>query len=98
MTATGTGALLSVNSNDVHTVAVIVTGSPSAATVNLEGSLDSTHWFDLSGDQDASAGDIMFHVVYRAVAFVRPNVSALSGGTSPTLVISYLGHESGGDR
>lgn len=95
LTATGTTASFAVPGSDVHTVQAVLTGSPSGCTLHLEGSLDASHWLDLSGDQTCTS-NLMFHVVNRAVASVRVNLTALSGGTSPTVAISYLGHSSGG--
>lgn len=95
LAATGTTPLFATAGNDVHTVQVVLTGGPGACTINLDGSLDGVHWFDISGAQTCTA-NIMFHVVNRAVPFVRGDLSALSGGTSPTVTVSYLGHSSGG--
>lgn len=94
LTATGTTALYNVPGNDIHTMQAIVTGSPASCTVHLEGSIDSTHWFDLSGDQTCTSS-MMFHVVARSVLYVRGNLITLSGGTSPTVTLSYSGIRSG---
>lgn len=95
MSATGTTAAFNVPGSDVHTIAAIVTGSPSSCTMHLEGSLDGTNYFDISGDQTCTS-NVMFHVTARAVALVRANVTLFSGGTSPTISITYLGHSTGG--
>src|SRR6185312_7027494 len=73
-----------------HTLQIVVTGSPSGCTVNLDGSLDGAHWFDLSGGQTCTSST-MFHVVSKPVAYVRGDLTALSGGSSPTVTISYEG-------
>lgn len=73
-----------------HTVQVVVTGSPAGCTVNLDGSLDGTHWFDLSGGQTCTSS-VMFHVVSKPVFYVRGDLTALSGGTAPTVQVSYVG-------
>lgn len=73
-----------------HTVAVIVTGSPSSCTVALEGSLDAINWFSLSGDITCTASS-MTHVVFRPVVYMRANLSVFSGGSSPTVAVRYLG-------
>lgn len=88
--AVGVTAPQSVEGSARHTVMVTVSGAPSACTVNLDGSLDGVHWFDLSGPQNAAA-NTMFHVVDKPVIYVRGNLSALSGGTSPSVSISYAG-------
>ena len=91
MTATGTTAALPLPYGfSQHTLQILVTGSPSGCTVNLDGSLDGTHWFDLSGGQTCTS-NTMFHVVSKPVAYVRGDLTALSGGSSPTVTISYEG-------
>jgi hypothetical protein len=81
--------------NDKHTLAVVVAGTPAACTVALEGSMDTVTWASLSGNQTCTS-TVMFHVTDRPVVFVRANLSALSGGTKPTVTITYLGIKSGG--
>lgn len=94
LTAVGTTSGFAVPSNSFHTVQVVITGSPSGCTINLDGSLDGTNWFDLSGGQTCTAS-VMFHVVNRAVLNVRANLTALSGGTAPTVTARYTGHNGG---
>jgi hypothetical protein len=75
-----------------HTTVVKVTGSPDAVIANLEGSLDGTDWFDLSGAVDLTvAADRMFHVVNRPVQQIRYDLTTLTGGTDPTVQFEYLG-------
>lgn len=88
--AVGVTASQSVEGAARHTVTVTVSGAPATCTVNLDGSLDGVHWFDLSGPQNAAA-NTMFHVVDKPVTYVRGNLSALAGGTSPSVSISYMG-------
>lgn len=95
LTTTGTTSGFAVPANDIHTLAVVVTGSPSGCQVNLDGSLDSSFWFDISGAQTCTSSTA-FHVVNRAVMFVRANLTTLSGGTAPTVSPKYVGHSSGG--
>ncbi len=73
-----------------HTVAVVPSGSPTGCSIKLEGSLDGTTWFDLSGAQTCTS-NVMVHVVDKPVDYVRVNLTALSGGTSPSVTVSYLG-------
>lgn len=90
------------------TLHTIKTGSPSTATVALEGSLDGTNWYSLSAPMatvntggvtgvevrsnlvmpygnDGGSGNTP---IARSLAFarhVRANLTAISGGTSPTV-------------
>ena len=101
---TGTGASVS-KTFDIpiknHTVQITVTGSPTAVTVDLEGSLDdpddgftffqiATHPF--SGP-DITAQNAMFHVTDKAVTTIRVNLTVLTGGTAPTVTALYEGIE-----
>lgn len=91
LTAAGTTATLSLPEADTkHTTQVVVTGAPASCTVHLEGSLDGTNFFDLSGAQTCTT-NVMFHVVDKSVLYIRANLTALSGGTSPSVSITYLG-------
>ena len=92
-TATGATYSLTQKSTRTHTVsAVITSGSLSDCTMRLEGSLDGTNFFSLSGDQTCTAS-FMFHVVNKPVSHVRAVVSAFTGTSTPTLVVRYLGME-----
>lgn len=71
-----------------HTVSVVVTGSPSACTIRLEGSLDNSNWFDLSGSQSCTSS-VMFHVYGKVEKYLRVNLLTWTGGTNAA--VSYLG-------
>jgi hypothetical protein len=102
-TLTGTGTTTSVSaiepltgkSSVYHTLQVATTGSNTVCTVRLEGSLDGTHFWDLSGSQDcaataASGGNgAMFHVDGKPARYVRASILTWTGGTSAA--ITYLG-------
>ncbi|MGH9667094.1 MAG: hypothetical protein ACRD9L_21930, partial [Bryobacteraceae bacterium] len=79
-----------------HTVQAVVTGSPSGCSIQLEGTLDdptlSPTWSNLSGSQTCTSS-VMFHVTARPVRAIRVNLTALSGGTSPTVTVKYVGVE-----
>ena len=83
--ATATGASAYVNEySSNYAVQVVVTGSPSAVTVNLEGSLDGVNFVQLG---TASAAG-MFWVTDTPVKYVRANLATLTGGTSPTVTVT----------
>jgi len=87
LTAAGTTPGLWVESN-YHTVQVIVSGSPSACTVRLEGSLDNSNWFDVSGTQTCTS-NLMFHVDGKPLTYTHVNLLTWTGGTNA--VITYRG-------
>lgn len=97
-TLTATGTTRAVNlymAAHKHTVEVAVAGSPASCSVQLEGTLDdplsaSAVWSNLSGAQSCTSST-MFHVIDRAVTAVRANVTALTGGTSPSVTVVYQG-------
>ena len=80
-----------------HTVQVVVTGGPSAVTIDLEGSLNGTEWFQLANyvftAGDISAGQAMFHVTNKPVMDVRANLVTLTGGASPTVTARSVSGE-----
>jgi hypothetical protein len=95
LTATGTTAALAVDAMN-HTVQVVTSGSPSACTVRLEGSLNLTNWFDLSGSTSCNGTDagtgtagVMFHVAQKSVTYTRVRLITWTGGTNA--VITYRG-------
>jgi hypothetical protein len=65
----------------------------TAVTVDLEGSLDDTTWFQLArhafSAAEITAESAMFHVVDKPVRYVRANLIALTGGTAPTVTVLY---------
>lgn len=78
------------------TVRTTATGSPSQASVGLEGSIDGTNW-ELIAYTDANdlgglprTLDIAKSPLYR---FVRLNFTNLSGGTNPTVSSSLIAYE-----
>lgn len=76
---------------DKHEVVADVTGGPATCTFQLEGSATgSVPWIDLSGDQDCSS-DMGVGVINRFFPYIRVNLSALSGGTSPSVTFTYIG-------
>ncbi len=74
------------------TFQVVTTGGPATCTLNVQGSLDNINWFDLSGNQTCTSS-LMFHVVNKPVQYVRINLSALTGGTSPTVTTTVFGEK-----
>lgn len=87
LTAAGTTQSVWAESN-YHTVQVVVSGSPSACTVRLEGSLDNNNWFDVSGTQTCTS-NLMFHVDGKPLTYARVNLLTWTGGTNA--VITYRG-------
>ena len=78
-----------------HTLQVVVTGAPATGQIQLEGTLDDATssgatWAILSGSQLCTT-TTTFHVVDRPVTGIRANLTALTGGTNPTVACKYLG-------
>lgn len=78
-----------------HTVQLIITGDPTAVTLDLEGSLDGVTWAQLAehvmSAEELAAGNSMFHVVDQVVRYVRLNLTLLTAGTAPTVTAFYAG-------
>ncbi|MCI0353597.1 MAG: hypothetical protein L0099_00965 [Acidobacteria bacterium] len=83
-----------------HTVELQVTGSPATCSFQLEGAngdgqnflLSPHQWFNLSGAVDCTVvANRLFHVVDKPVMCVRPRLTVLTGGASPTVRVWYMG-------
>ena len=98
VTTTGASDRWKAHGSEEHTVQINVTGSPTAVTVDLEGSLDNNTYFQLASHA-MTAGELsnaaaMFHVETKRVEYVKANVTNLQGGSSPTVTVRYFGAES----
>lgn len=90
-TLSANGSTDAVNLDGTHRSFVfqtVVTGAPASFTMTFQGSLDGTNWYTL-GSSTATAGEAQF-VVDKPAQFVRATLSALTGGTAPT-VSTYVG-------
>lgn len=74
-----------------HQISWIVTGAPAACTVKLQSSPDGTTWSDLIANQTCTANGQSVVTGQVLANFVRVNVTALSGGASPTITTTYVG-------
>jgi hypothetical protein len=75
-----------------HQVAWQVTGGPAGCTVSIDSSPDGSAWTTggiITGQTCTTTGSST--VVNANAAFIRINVTALSGGTAPTLNVNYTG-------
>lgn len=72
---------------DAHGISwqTVITGGPSAVTVDLEGSLDNTNWTSIS--EQASANSKLNHAPNPVPNFIRANLTGLDGGTAPTVTV-----------
>lgn len=95
---TGTGASLAKEFSrlvDKHALQVVITGAPTAVTVALLGSLDGTT-YSLIGTHAMSAGeltatDALYFDIDKPVLHVKASLTVLTGGTAPTVTITYEG-------
>lgn len=83
------------NLKSEHTVQAIWTGSPSAVTLSLEGSLDGLEWQPLV-DHIATAAEItakktMFHVVQTPVLQTRMSILVNTGAGVVTAIYAADG-------
>lgn len=81
-----------------HSVQVITAGTPATCSIQLEGTLDDpipaggAAWANLSGAQTCTSSTV-FHVAGKPVRGVRVNLTALTGGTNPSVTVKYVGIE-----
>jgi hypothetical protein len=80
-------------------VGVSVTGSPTAANVSLEGSINGTDWVILGAHSltqaELDASYAIFVVKGVAVAYIRGNLTNLTGGSSPAVSMAIAVGEYG---
>ena len=95
VTVTGNGSSVFVNGIAKHSVHVHFTnsgGSVTALTVDLEGSHDDAYYFQLEtyafDATDLTNEQTMFHVVNKAVNYVRANITTITE-TGTTAVYVY---------
>jgi len=74
-----------------HTAELIVTGGPATCTYRLQGSRDGVTWFNISAaDITCTSTTVSFEVGKPAVS-VRGNLLTLTGGTTPSVQLKYIG-------
>jgi hypothetical protein len=99
-TATGAGGSVRMNRKPTaHTIQATMGGTvvATAVTVDIEGSLDDSTWFQLVSHA-FSAGEItaegaMFHLADMPVKYLRANLTTLTGGTAPTVTVLHVWSE-----
>jgi len=88
-TATGVdanGALTFKKVPPNWTVQIKYTSNPSSVIVDIEGSLDGANYTQIAQHTAAAADDI-FHISGKPVKYIRANLTALTGGTSPEVTV-----------
>lgn len=71
-----------------HHVQWTVTGSPAGCTLLIKSSVDASAWTTESTQTCTSAGSV---TVTGSFIYVTAELSAFSGGTNPTITVSYRG-------
>jgi len=64
------------------------TGSPSSVSCQLQGSLDGSNWFNIGAAALTAPG--LQTIATTPLAFIRANLTTLSGGTSPTVTVLLI--------
>jgi hypothetical protein len=92
-TATGATSALAVDTGArTHNSQLIVTGGPAGCTYRLQGSNDGgTTWFNISAADITCTSTTNSVTVDVPAIRVRGNLLTLSGGTSPTVRLHYVG-------
>lgn len=74
-----------------HTAELVVTGAPTGCTYRLQGSRDGVTWFNISAaDITCTSSTVAFENGKPAVS-VRGNLLTLTGGTTPSVTLKYIG-------
>jgi len=102
---TSTGASLSKEFSRLvnnHVMQVTITGAPSAVKVSLEGSLDNTTFVQITehtfSAAELTATKAMFFDVDKPLLSVKANLTTLTGGTAPTVTVTYEGDSTGSSK
>jgi hypothetical protein len=68
---------------------IVTTGSPSSISVTLQGSLDGVSWFSIGSAVTTATLTLVNLANANAgpYAFIRADLTTLSGGTSPTVTV-----------
>jgi hypothetical protein len=74
-----------------HTALLWSTGGPSITAV-IEGSHDGTNWVRISSNNMAGPISVVSATDYQ-VRYVRANLTAMSGGSSPTVTVTIASGE-----
>jgi len=74
-----------------HTAELIVTGGPATCTYRLQGTGDGTTWFNISAADLTCTSTTVGFEANKPVAQVRGNLLTLTGGTTPTVTLKYIG-------
>lgn len=72
------------------TMVVSTTGAPSSCSVALEGSHDQTSWFSVRNGTGTSTPTAFSNLGTDWFRYARANLTALSGGSSPTVTATIL--------
>lgn len=91
-TSTGPGSPVDLGGvADVFTMQTVNTGSPDTVSLNVQGSVDGVNFFNLSSLNSNSGpgtnGPSSSTGSRFLVRYVRANLTALTGGTSPTVTV-----------
>ena len=74
-------------------VQVEFTGSPTALTVSIEGSITGNAFKEIATHvvtvAELAAGIALFHIVNKATPQIRANIFTLEGGVSPEVSVYY---------
>lgn len=91
VTANGNGSTIDfVCARSNITVVVTATGAPAAGTVTLQVSHDGVNWFATATTATAGATVTSGTLSNGAWRYARAVLSALSGGTSPTVTATLM--------
>jgi hypothetical protein len=73
-----------------HAVLAVVTGGPATCTISLQGTIDGVTWDTISSATTCTSS-VYFYASGKPVSGIRANLTALTGGTSPTVTVYYVG-------
>jgi hypothetical protein len=98
-TTTGTSQGVSVVSgsdtgHDIHSFQAVFTGSPTALTLSILGTIDSVNYNCLLShtmtSEEITDGTALFHLINKTVPKIKVSIDTLTGGVSPQVSVYYF--------
>ncbi len=87
---TGTSVVISMKGRTSLSWQYVTTGTPTTVSIQLEGSVDGTNFETIDAPQADLLGVLVLGTSSSVLNQVRLNLTALSGGSSPTVTANIL--------
>jgi len=90
LTAPGSTTSFKTSNNIYHTMQYVVANKNTNVVVKLQGSLDNTHWFDITAETTQTSNGTYYLAFEGAISYIRFTFVSEDGGTDATIDVTYL--------